>query len=146
MLVPAGTSFLLAGGSVVWSTRRSHQLTFHRPSDALSVGIIVLGVALGLGLIIPGGELSQASRAEDEGVVLILVGVLLIAGTVLGVILRPRPFGLAMLAGVLVGTVTWFVALMVSISGGSSEGSSDSGPVQRAAAATSQVAEWVDPG
>lgn len=136
MWVPSGSSLVLlaqlvivfVGVSVVWSTRRSHQLTFHRPSDALSVGIILLGLALGLGLIIPGGALSQSSRTEYEGVVLIVVGVALIAGTFLGVMARPRPFGLAILAGLLVGTVTWFVALIVSVS----EGSSDSGSVSPA--------------
>lgn len=123
LLVLTG-GFLLAGAvCALLAVRRdrSFRLGLGKPRDALGVAALVAGAGCAAGLVTEAVELfGYSSSRADEGTVYLVVSALLLAGTALGVLLRPAAFGTAFLCGVAGGGIVMVCTLFYAMPSSSS--------------------------
>ncbi|MBE1575229.1 caspase domain-containing protein [Amycolatopsis roodepoortensis] len=116
--------FLLAGAVcalIAVRRDRSFRLALGKPRDALGVAALVAGAGCAAGLVTEAVELiDYSSSRADEGAIHLVVAVLLLAGTALGVLLRPAAFGVAFLGGVAGGGIVMVCALFYAMPSSSS--------------------------
>ncbi|RSN18622.1 caspase [Streptomyces sp. WAC 05977] len=116
--------FLLAGAVcalIAVRRDRSFRLGLGKPRDALSIAALVAGIGCAAGLVTEAIELfGYSSSRADEGTICLVVSVLLLAGTALGVLLRPAAFGVAFLGGVAGGGIFMVCALFYAMPSSSS--------------------------
>ncbi len=123
VLVIADGCLILAATLSLVSVRRDRgfRLGLGKPRDALTVAALVAGIAGAAGLVIEAAELFEYSSSRaDEGAIYLLVAGLLLAGTVLGVTLRPARFGVAFLGGVAGGGIVMVCVLFYAMPSSSS--------------------------
>lgn len=100
---------------------RSFRLGLGKPRNALAVAALVAGAGCAAGLVTEAVELiDYSSSRSDEGAVYLVVSVLLLAGTTLGVLLRPAAFGIAFLGGVAGGGIVMVCMLFYALPSSSS--------------------------
>ncbi|MGY6650767.1 caspase family protein [Amycolatopsis sp. TRM77291] len=116
--------FLLAGAVcalIAVRRDRSFRLGLGKPRDALGVAALVAGIGCAAGLVMEAVELfGYSSSRADEGAICLVVSVVLLAGTALGVLLRPAAFGVAFLGGVAGGGIVMVCALFYAMPSSSS--------------------------
>ncbi|ANN19432.1 caspase [Amycolatopsis orientalis] len=97
------------------------RLGMGKPRDRFAVAAILLGVVGTTGLIVEAAELfDYSSSRADEGALYLVVAALFLIGTVLGALLRPDAFGVALLAGVAGGGIVMVCALYFALPSSSS--------------------------
>ncbi|WP_037313038.1 caspase family protein [Amycolatopsis orientalis] len=97
------------------------RLGMGKPRDGFAVAAVLLGVVGTTGLIVEAAELfDYSSSRADEGALYLVVAALFLIGTVLGALLRPDAFGVALLAGVAGGGIVMVCALYFALPSSSS--------------------------
>lgn len=145
-LALASLTLVLAAVLALVAVRRdrSFRLGLRKPRDRFSVGILLLGLIGTTGLVVQAAELFEySSSREDEGTIYLVVSALFLIGTVLGAVVRPRPFGLAFLGGVSAGGAVIVGALFYAIASSSSVTSAGWSIALTAAIALGLVAGFV---
>ncbi|RSN65145.1 caspase [Amycolatopsis sp. WAC 04182] len=123
LLVLADGCLIAAAVCALVSVRRdrSFRLGLGKPRDALAVAAIVSALLGALGLVIEAVELfGYSSTRADEGTIYLVVSVMLLIGTMLGVLLRPATFGIAFLGGVAGGGIVMVCMLFYAMPSSSS--------------------------
>lgn len=118
LMVVTHLVLVLAGVLALVSVGRNPdvKLGFRRPGDGLSILALLLGGTAATGLIVEAAELiDYSSSRADEATVYIVVAVLVLIGVVLGVVVRPRAFGSALLGGTSAGGVASVTALFAAL-------------------------------
>ncbi|WP_410649884.1 caspase, EACC1-associated type [Amycolatopsis sp. cmx-4-54] len=123
LLVLADGCLVAAAVCALVSVRRdrSFRLGLGKPRGALAVTALASGTCGALGLVVQAIELfGYSGTRADEGAVYLVVSVTLLAGTLLGVFLRPAAFGIAFLGGVAGGGIVMVCMLFYAMPSSSS--------------------------
>ncbi|MFE5504857.1 caspase domain-containing protein [Amycolatopsis japonica] len=100
---------------------RSFRLGLGKPRDGLAIAALVAGAAGTAGLVVEAVELiDYSSSRADEAAIYLVVSVVLLIGTLLGVLLRPAAFGIAFLGGVAGGGIVMVCVLSYAMPSSSS--------------------------
>ncbi|RSN40725.1 caspase [Amycolatopsis sp. WAC 04197] len=100
---------------------RSFRLGLGKPRDGLAIAALVAGAAGTAGLVAEAIELiDYSSSRADEAAIYLVVSVVLLIGTLLGVLLRPAAFGIAFLGGVAGGGIVMVCVLSYAMPSSSS--------------------------
>ncbi|MER6670989.1 caspase family protein [Amycolatopsis japonica] len=100
---------------------RSSRLGLGKPRDGLAIAALVAGAAGTAGLVAEAVELlDYSSSRADEAAIYLVVSVVLLIGTLLGVLLRPAAFGVAFLGGVAGGGIVMVCMLFSTLPSSSS--------------------------
>ncbi|MFI5564092.1 caspase domain-containing protein [Amycolatopsis japonica] len=100
---------------------RSFRLGLGKPRNLLAVAALVAGAGSAIGLVAEAIELiDYSSSRADEAAVYLVVSVVLLIGTLLGVLLRPAAFGVAFLGGVAGGGIVMVCVLSYAMPSSSS--------------------------
>ncbi|UMP00678.1 caspase family protein [Amycolatopsis sp. EV170708-02-1] len=129
--IPAGpallvlTSGCLLAGAVcaLIAVRRdrSFRLGLGKPRDGFAIAALVAGAGCAAGLVAEAIELTgYSSSRADEAAIHVVVSVVLLVGTLLGVLLRPAAFGVAFLGGVAAGGIVMVCVLFYAMPSSSS--------------------------
>ncbi|MEU3771266.1 caspase family protein [Amycolatopsis keratiniphila] len=100
---------------------RSFRLGLGKPRDRLAIAALAAGTAGAAGLVAEAVELlDYSSSRADEAAIYLVVSVILLIGTLLGVLLRPAAFGVAFLGGMAGGGIVMVSMLVHAIPSSSS--------------------------
>ncbi|AIG74667.1 Hypothetical protein AJAP_08840 [Amycolatopsis japonica] len=100
---------------------RSFRLGLGKPRGGLAIAALVAGAAGTAGLVAEAVELlDYSSSRADEAAIYLVVSVVLLIGTLLGVLLRPVAFGIAFLGGVAGGGIVMACVLSYAMPSSSS--------------------------
>ncbi|MEU8412263.1 caspase family protein [Amycolatopsis japonica] len=100
---------------------RSFRLGLGKPRGGLAIAALVAGAAGTAGLVAEAVELIDYSSSRvDEATIYLVVSVVLLIGTLLGVLLRPAAFGVAFLGGVAGGGIVMVCVLSYAMPSSSS--------------------------
>ncbi|MGK4595491.1 caspase family protein [Amycolatopsis sp. w19] len=100
---------------------RSFRLGLGKPRGGLAIAALVAGAAGTAGLVAEAIELlDYSSSRADEAAIYLVVSVVLLIGTLLGVLLRPAAFGVAFLGGVAGGGIVMVCVLSYAMPSSSS--------------------------
>ncbi|MEU9692761.1 caspase family protein [Amycolatopsis japonica] len=100
---------------------RSFRLGLGKPRGGLAIAALVAGAAGTAGLVAEAVELlDYSSSRADEAAIYLVVSVVLLIGTLLGVLLRPAAFGVAFLGGVAGGGIVMVCVLSYAMPSSSS--------------------------
>ncbi|MFD6066199.1 caspase family protein [Amycolatopsis lurida] len=123
LLVLADGCLIAAAVCALVSVRRdrSFRLGLGKPRDALAGAAIVSALLGALGLVMEAVEItSYSSSRADEGAIYVVVAIMLLVGTMFGVLLRPAAFGIAFLGGVAGGGIVMVCMLFYAMPSSSS--------------------------
>ncbi|MGW4133973.1 caspase family protein [Amycolatopsis japonica] len=100
---------------------RSFRLGLGKPRGGLAIAALVAGATGTAGLVAEAVELlDYSSSRADEAAIYLVVSVVLLIGTLLGVLLRPAAFGIAFLGGVAGGGIVMACVLSYAMPSSSS--------------------------
>ncbi|KFU76830.1 Caspase domain-containing protein [Amycolatopsis lurida] len=123
LLVLADGCLVAAAVCALVSVRRdrSFRLGLGKPRGALAGAAIASALLGALGLVMEAVEITgYSSSRADEGAIYVMVSIILLVGTMLGVLLRPAAFGIAFLGGVAGGGIVMVCMLFYAMPSSSS--------------------------